>query len=393
MADTNHRTVNGAGYRSNAAKQCDQLRLEPISGPRTLTPEQLDDREAAQLAQAFLAANSGLAGAGPAIDDTCRQLLRRLRETQARIAELRRYTCFRAIHVAAAMRALVVDERTKGRPDRLRRVFPSWVPLVVLFLSALFDATFVGKMAQRVLGVGSGDWVYWGAYLIGVGLSICLYVSGIMLARTLRGPDGLAGIGARIRLAGAVVAALAVLIMLGLVAYIAAASGSQQFQDLGDLKWAFIALLVFLGLAVISTEVLAHDPHADADRHTRRLRKAVLKELGKLEASARTALDGYVESWLLLDRMVGTARSQAHHVVEQACVEIMEERSRRGARGGLELPLAHLQWPRERAPAGDRPRLDLELVTSPADTFRLSDPRDLADELAEEIAKATAQFG
>jgi hypothetical protein len=303
-----------------------------------------------------------------------------------------------------------------------------WLALV---LSFIFDTAFVGKVVQRIFGVGRESFVlYYLAYLPGIAIALCLLGAGTLLAVSLFRRRELVSrrrcrprltVGVLLRriwvwrpqpqtrqvddlpwprVAAPLLLTLAILVLLGVAAYIRAAYSAHDLSFLASFMPVFVVLLVLVGIAAILMTVLSHNPHADSAKEAAvQLRKAE-KKATSLLTDARRKVAAHAEAHGTLRTLVKSTENQVWHIIEEVCVRILEDRGRRGSGGQLQLPLATLRWPRVQTddsaspayPKRSLPRLHLEIFASARKVLRRYRPKQLERKLAKAADGLNAQF-
>jgi hypothetical protein len=395
----------------------------PLNSPTRVT-EDVNALEAAALLRAFDAGNASLRASQPIVDAANNEMIGKWSTAMAAVDVIVRLRSVRAVAAASRDQTSVIQEHANDGPeDRRRR--PMWKPMIwiILGIAAVFDASFVGNVMQRILHVGPHQVMYWLAYLPGVGLAMCLLGSGTMLAEHLfRRRTRIARRLSLPRLNPLIVlrrvfwawrpeevtraendlpwsrlfAPLlflgATLGLLGVLAYVRAAI-APDVGVLADMEPAFVVLLMLLSIAAITVKVLAHNPYADRSERS-------AQSLKKITAVARTAVDRarqraseHAQSWNLLQSSIAASEGRAREVVEAACADILESRGHKGVKGSIELPLVYLRWPgRDSDVDSQLPNLNLEILDYARDRAADMSPATLETRLEAEVSALHAQF-
>ncbi|MFD6969180.1 hypothetical protein [Streptomyces sp. NPDC059949] len=389
----------------------------------------VDSRERAVLMRAFSRANTGLSAAQESLGKLGTTLLETFQATLTAIDAVERFTVGRAAGEARRQAGAVRARHTADGPEGLRRNRRLWGRLqwFMLVFSALFDFPFVGAATAQVLSVGPGGvWdtiVYGLTYLVTIGVSVLQFALGHLLGRSLfrwrvragrrtervrrgalaavrhwwrsdrprvetRRPDDLPWPG----LVWPVVANLVLITFLAVTAYSRAKqSNSSAFGDGGEAMAVF--LIVSLSLATLATTVLAHNPYAESDEDAKAAAAAVEERVDALVPEARRLLARHSTSWHQLRAALEQARADAHHVVDDACALIVEERAATGVAGTLELPLREYAWPLDEGRSGPAtPRLQLEVLEHGDALMVRYDPSLLENWLEDTVEELNIQF-
>jgi hypothetical protein len=297
---------------------------------------------------------------------------------------------------------------------------------VVLTVAAVFDASFVANLIQRILGVGPHSVVYYLAYLPGVGMALCLLAAGTFLAENLyrrrmwlsrrrrrdpltpwivlrrvlwwwrehpqeREPDDLPWY----RVAVPLLCAVATVVLLGVIAYVRAVRAGAEFAALRDLQPVFVIMLVLLSISAIAIKVLSHNPCADSSDDATKGLKKMSTRVERSTAKARSAVTDAVKSANRLNTLIISAESEARSAVERACARMLVERGRRDRSGEIVLPLVYLRWPVDvdsSAPRTELPGLNLALLDEARRTSHKYRPEDLRSRLADVVTELHQQF-
>ncbi|WP_326593148.1 hypothetical protein [Streptomyces sp. NBC_01294] len=402
-----------------------QIGRPPAGAPA----DPVDSRERAVLMRAFSRANTGLSAAQESLGKLGTTLLETFQATLTAIDAVERFTVGRAAGEARRQAGAVRARHTADGPEGLRRNRRLWGRLqwFMLGCSALFDFPFVGAATAQVLSVGPGGvWdtiVYGLTYLVTIGVSVLQFALGHLLGRSLfrwrvragrrpervrrgaraallhwwrpdrprvetRRPDDLPWPG----LAWPVVANLVLITFLAVTAYSRAKqSNSSAFGDGGEAMAVF--LIVSLSLATLATTVLAHNPYAESDEDAKAAAAAVEERVDALVPEARRLLARHSTSWHQLRAALEQARADAHHVVDDACALIVEERAATGVAGTLELPLREYAWPVDEGRSGPAtPRLQLEVLEHGDALMVRYDPSLLENWLEDTVEELNIQF-
>jgi F0F1-type ATP synthase assembly protein I len=429
-ASTNQNGANGRHWPSPVP--CPALPFEqPIDaiGPQTIEAEEdIDALEAAALMDAFDQGNASLRASLPRIDDAAGQAEADFQSAGGAIDALDRLRDTRSVEEAADLHAKVLKRHADDGPeDRRRRgFFKPWMVWVVLVAAAVFDASFVGNLTQRILGVGPHSLIYYLAYLPGIGMALCLLAAGTFLAENLyrrrmwisrrrrrepltpwrvlrrtlwwwreqpqiREPDDLPWY----RVAVPMICAVATTGLLGVIAYIRALRAGAQFAALRELQPVFVILLLLLSIAAIALKVLSHNPCADSAEEAQKGLERMSKRVERDTATARSAVTNAVKSANHLNTLIVNAESDARSTVERACARLLAERGHRNRAGEIVLPLVYLRWPAGiGTPAGqtELPGLSLALLDGArreSDEYR---PDVLSNRLAATVGEIHQQF-
>lgn len=394
----------------------------------TGTDENLDALEAAALMEAFDLGNAALRGSLPRIDDVAGQVEAEFQRAGGAIDALDRLRDTRSVEEAAAQHALVLARHADDGPeDRRRRgFFKPWMTWAVVTVAAVFDASFVANLIQRILGVGPHSLAYYLAYLPGIGMALCLLAAGTFLAENLyrrriwlsrrrrrdpinpwlvlrrlfwwwrehpqeREPDDLPWY----RIAVPLLCAAATVALLGVIAYARALRAGAEFGALRDLQPVFVILLILLSVSAIAVKVLSHNPCADSSEEATRGLAKMSTRVERSTAQARAAVTDAVKAANRLNTLIDSAESEARSAVERACANMLVERGRRNRAGGIVLPLVYLRWPVDvdrSAPQTELPGLNLALLDEARRTSRKYRPEDLRGRLADVVAEIHRQF-
>jgi hypothetical protein len=392
------------------------------------TEENIDWLEAAALMEAFDLGNAALRGSLPRIDDAAGQVEAEFQRAGGAIDALDRLRDTRSVEEAAARHASVLARHSDDGPeDRRRRgFFKPWMVWVVLTVAAVFDASFVANLIQRILGVGPHSVVYYLAYLPGVGMALCLLAAGTFLAENLyrrrmwlsrrrrrdpltpwivlrrvlwwwrehpqeREPDDLPWY----RVAVPLLCAVATVVLLGVIAYVRAVRAGAEFAALRDLQPVFVIMLVLLSISAIAIKVLSHNPCADSSDDATKGLKKMSTRVERSTAKARSAVTDAVKSANRLNTLIISAESEARSAVERACARMLVERGRRDRSGEIVLPLVYLRWPVDvdsSAPRTELPGLNLALLDEARRTSHKYRPEDLRSRLADVVTELHQQF-
>ena len=393
------------------------------------TEENIDDLEAAALMEAFDLGNAALRGSLPRIDEAAGKVEAEFQRAGGTIDALHRLRDSRSIEEAAAKHATVLARHSDDGPeDRRRRgFFKPWMVWLVVTVAAVFDASFVANLIQRILGVGPGSVVYYLAYLPGVGMALCLLIAGthlgehlyrrrmwlsrrrrrdpltpwLVLRRALwwwrehpqeRRPDDLPWYRIFVPLLGA---ALTVA-LLGVIAYVRAIRAGAEFAALCDLQPVFVIMLILLSLSAITIKVLSHNPCADSSEEAIKGLNKLSTKVERATNKARSAVTDAVKSANHLNTMIISAESEARSAVERACARMLAERGRRDRSGDIVLPLVYMRWPvdvGQVAPQTELPGLNLVLLDEARRTSEKYRPEDLRVRLADVVTELHQQFG
>lgn len=428
-ATTDH---NGAGdTRWASPVSCPALPLDqPIDTGLhgAATEENVDDLEAAALMEAFDLGNAALRGSLPRIDDAAGRVEAEFQRAGGAIDALDRLRDSRSIEEAAAKHATVLARHADDGPeDRRRRgFFKPWMVWLVVTVAAVFDASFVANLTQRILGVGPGS-LYYLAYLPGIGMALCLLIAGTHLGENLyrrrmwisrrrrrnpltpwlvlrralwwwrehpeeRRPDDLPWY----RISVPLLCAAATVALLGVIAYVRAIRAGAEFAALRDLQPVFVIMLILLSISAVAIKVLSHNPCADSSEEAIKGLDKLSTKVERFTTNARSTVTDAVKSANHLNTLIVSAESEARSTVERACARMLAERGRRDRAGEIVLPLVYLCWPVNAGPAAPRtelPGLNLALLDAARRTSDKYDPDDLRVRLADVVAELHQQFG
>ncbi|MCP3785303.1 hypothetical protein NLX85_18240 [Micromonospora sp. A3M-1-15] len=424
-------TVNGAtnGRRWAGPVPCQRGAPELIglSAPGKVQ-ESVEDLEAAALLRAFGAGNAVLSESQPTVDAARDDMIDKWRVARTAIDAVTRRRLAGSVAEAVAAHARVAHRHAEDGPEeRTDRTMWKYMVWITLAVAALFDASFIGNVMQRVMGVGPDSWQYQFAYLPGLGIALCLLASGNLLAvhlfrrrdrlsrrRTL-GPLNPAVALKRVfwhwrpaevtreesdlpwsRLFVPVLFVVLTLGMLAALAYVRAYSG-KGFATLAGFQVVFVALLLLLSIAAIAVKVQAHNPYADHAKRVKRERGKAERGTEKVIGEARRQVAEHAQSWQQLQSTISAAESTARETVEAACADILETRGRQGVRGPIQLPLVQLRWP-DRPETTDEegetqlPGLNLQLLQGARNVANEFKPGTLTELLETEIAALQGQL-
>lgn len=428
-ATTNH---NGAGnVRWPSPVPCPASPFEQPIDARfhgAGTEGNVDDLEAAALMEAFDLGNSTLRGSLPRIDDAAGRVEAEFQRAGGAIDALDRLRDTRSIEAAAAKHAAVLARHADDGPeDRRRRgFFKPWMVWLVVTIAAVFDASFVANLIQRILDVGPDSVVYYLAYLPGVGMVLCLLVAGTHLAENLyrrrmwfsrrrqrdpltpwlvlrrlwwwrehpdnRRPDDLPWYRITVPLLGAA----ATVALLGVIAYVRAIRAGAEFAALRDLQPVFVIMLILLSVSAVAVKILSHNPCADSSEEAVKGLKRMSTKVERSTAKARSAVTDAVKSANHLNTLIISAESEARSTVERACARMLVERGRRDRPGEIVLPLVYLRWPVDEGvalPRTELPGLNLALLDEARQTSDKYRPEDLRVRIVDVVAELHQQFG
>jgi hypothetical protein len=428
-ATTDHHGAGGTRWPSPVP--CPALPFEqPIdAGLHSVgAQENVDDLEAAALMEAFDLGNATLRGSLTRIDDAAGKVEAEFQRAGGAIDALDRLRDARSIEEAAAKHATVLARHADDGPeDRRRRgFFKPWMVWLVVAAAAVFDASFVANLVQRILGVGPDSAAYYLAYLPGLGMALCLLVAGTHLGENLyrrrmwvsrrrrrdpltpwlilrrvlwwwrefpqeRRPDDLPWY----RIAVPLVGAAATVALLGVIAYVRAVRAGSEFAALRDLQPVFVIMLILLSISAVAVKVLSHNPCADSSEEAIRGLKKMSATVERSTAKARSAVTEAVKAANHLNTSILSAESDARSAVERACARILVERGRRDRAGAIVLPLVHLRWPVDGDAAGPRselPGLNLALLDEARQTSDEYRPEDLRARLDGVVTELHQQF-
>ncbi|MGW4499907.1 hypothetical protein ACWENR_15010 [Micromonospora sp. NPDC004336] len=430
MAEGSTRT-NGRRPRWVAPASCAGAPGDPIGlGPTRYSEENPNDLEAAALLRAFTAGNASLRHSQEAVNTAGADMVTRYHLARARIDDVNRFRAVGSVVEACEENDRIVRRHTGDGPeDRRRRLMPPKLLWVVLGVSALFDASFIGDLMQQIFDV---DWrhpLYYFAYLPGIGIAVCLYASGVALATHLfRRQDRLSrrrrvaplnpAVALRrlfwdwrpeplerraddlpwSRLPGPVLAASLVLALLGVAALVRAQYAADEFDSLAIFQPVFVVLLILLSVGAIAIKVQSHNPYADSSERARDKVRTADRQAADLIGEARDAVAAHAKAWNALRSSISTATATAREVVEEACAVMLETRGRRTPRDrvDIDLPLLWLAWPTENdaGPRADTqlPGLDLGLLDYATDVAERYEPKELDRRLQEAIDRLNGQF-
>jgi hypothetical protein len=422
--------ANGTHWRSPVP--CPRLPHEDtadlIGFPGAADEQNIDTLEAAALMDAFDQGNAHLRGSLLRLDDAAGRVEADFQRAGGAIDALARLRDTRSVEEAAAQHAAVLRRHADDGPeDRRRRGFAKpWMVWVVLLAAAVFDASFVANLTQRILGVGPGSLTYYLAYLPGIGMALCLLAAGTFLAENMyrrrmwvsrrlrrgtltpwrvlrralwwwreepqeRRPDDLPWY----RITVPLVCAAATVGLLGIIAYIRALQAGAQFAALRDLQPVFVTLLLLLSISAIALKVLSHNPCADSSEEAAKGLARMSKRVERATATARSAVTEAVKSANQLTTMIVSAESEARSTVERACARMLAERGRRNRAGDMVLPLVYLRWPARDDAVVHRtelPGLNLALLDEARQTAAKYRPEALRSRLADTVAELHRQF-
>ncbi len=369
-------TTNGARWQAPVRCPSTELTLLPRPGEESRT-ERIDDLEAASLLRAFVAGNSVLIAAQDRLNEKCDAVIEGYRHARSAIDELKQ---FRVVGSAAQARdeaaAVVTRHAQDGAEDPCDRPIRAWMMWVVIGLSAIFDISFVANLVQKIFDVGRGDFLYYLAYLPGIGMALSVYATGLVLARHLfrrrrhvemrreRGRLTPAILLKRIfwewrpagdtrqhsdlswaRLALPLVTTGLLMLALASVAYVRATTAGAAFAGLAMFEPIFVLMLVLLSGSAIALTVLAHNPYADRQKAAKKQLSGVEGAASQLGREARLRLETHAQAWNQLQAACASADGEARKAIEEACAVILESRGQRGEAGNMALPLTVLHWP------------------------------------------------
>jgi cation transporter-like permease len=398
-------------------------------GVRGAEPEEsIDEIEAAALLEAFDLGNATLRSSLPGLDEAAGQVEALFQRAGGAIDALDRLRDTRSVAEAAAKHATVLARHANDGPeDRRRRgFFKPWMVWAVVTIAAVFDASFVANLIQRILGVGPQSVVYFLAYLPGIGMALCLLAAGTFLAENLyrrrmwlsrrarreplnpwlllrralwwwrehpqeRKPDDLPWY----RISAPLLGALTTVLLLGVIGYVRAVRAGTEFAALRDLQPVFVILLILLSVSAITIKVLSHNPCADSSEDAIKGLKRMSTKVERSAAKARSAVTNAVKAANLLNTLIVTAESEARSTVERACARMLVERGRRNRAGKIVLPLVYLRWPVEVGGpdlSTELPGLNLTLLDTARRTASEYRPETLRDRLAGVVAELHQQF-
>jgi hypothetical protein len=430
MSTPTDRGTNGARWQSPVP--CPRLTWDQAAEPltiHTVHPEDdIDAMEAAALMDAFEQGNAALRASLLRIDDAAGQVEAEFQRAASAIDALDRLRDTRSVEEAASMHAAVLRRHADDGPeDRRRRGFVKpWMTWVVLGVAAVFDASFVGNLTQRIFGVGPHNPMFYLAYLPGIGMALCLLTTGAVLAQNLyrrrmwvsrrrrreplnpwlllrravwwwreqpqeREPDDLPWYRITLPL-------LSVVVMVGLsgvIAYIRASQAGTQFAALRDLQPVFVILLLLLSVAAIGTKVLSHNPCADSSEEAAKKLDKMSGQVDKDITTARSAVTEAVKSVSRLRTLINNAECDARSTIERACARMLTERGRRNRAGKLVLPLVSLRWPAQDGvvpPRTELPGLNLAVLDDAKRTFARYQSATLSYRLDRTIGEINLQF-
>ena len=360
--------------------------------PARYAEDNPDDHEAAALLRAFTAGNASLRESQGLVNAAGAELVSRYHAARAAIDGIDRFRSTGSVSEACEENARVVQRHTGDGPeDRRRRAVHPAALWVVLVVSAVFDASFIGSVMQQIFDVGSDNILYYFAYLPGVGIAVCLYAAGALLAEHLfrrrerlgrrrmvpklnpavafrrafwdwrpqmqvRRSDDLPWS----RLPGPVLFTAFVFVLLGLAALARARESVREIPALRPYLVVFVVLIVLLSIGAVALKVLSHNPHAASSKQAKDLVSKAEEQATALVRDARWAAAEHVKAWNAVHAAIGTAEARAREVVEEACARMLETRARRSPRDTtkITLPLVWLAWP---GGNGQEPRRDTEL--------------------------------
>ncbi|MFF8986845.1 hypothetical protein ACF08E_26175 [Streptomyces globisporus] len=436
----NDTRLNGARYQ--AAKPCGREFLtlsgrgggDPSTGsgavptgPAGRAVDRTDSRERAVLMRAFTTANTQLAAAQAELGAGTAKMLRSAERARGGIEAVERLTRGRSpARARRTARRLELAHATDG-PEDLRRSSALWRKALLPFslvIGAVFEAAFMATIVQEVIGAAEGSWEWWLAYLPGIGITVCLLAAGTLLAESVfrfrtraeRKPErrrtGLrsAGTGRGRRgdsptekraetdlpwpnMTAPILLTVGILAMVAVWAYLRTARAAADHPHVAEYRPAVVALLLALSVSTVLAKVLAHNPYADRAERARKATEETEDSAVKLLKAARGELALHAASWSALRSATVLAENRAHHTLDDACIALVEERSRTGAAGGFDFPLGMTVWPYpaddERTglpPADTLPRLRLEQLDEIREVLKTNAPSKLHDRL-EQLAQ------
>ncbi len=438
---------NGARYQ--AAKPCGRELLtlsvrgngDPSNGtgavsagPAGRTVDRTDSRERAILMRAFTTANTQLASAQAELGAGAAKVIRSAERARGGIEAVERLTLGRSpARARGSARRLELAHATDG-PEDLRRSSTLWRKVILplaLVVGAVFEAAFMASIVQEVIGVGKGSWEWWLAYLPGLGITVCLLAAGTLLAESVfrfraradrrlerRRTGFRSAVTGRWKREGPstekraetdlpwpnmtapVLLTVGILGMVAVWAYLRTARAAAEFHHLEQYRPAVVVLLLMLSASAVLAKVLAHNPYADRAERVRKATEKTEDSAVKLLKAAREDLALHATSWSALSSATVLAENRAHHTLDDACIALVEERSRTGAAGGFDFPLGVTVWPYPAddegtglAPADTLPRLRLEQLDEIREVLRTNAPSRLHDRLERVAERLNSQWG
>jgi hypothetical protein len=384
--------------------------------------------EAAALLRAFGEGNAALIAAQDGLNLACDAVVESAHHAATAIDAVATFTAVGSVARARRATTVVAERHAQDGPEDLRRrPMRRWFVWATLIAAALFDASFVGNVMQRMLGVDGDSVAGRLAYLPGLGLALCLLAAGTVLGehlfrhrvrtsrravrerlnpwlllrrvlwhwrpeRETRQPDSLPWP----RLTVPVLFTAAVLALLAAAAFVRASQASGRFAELADLRPAFVVLLLLLSISAIAVKVLSHNPYADSEDRAKKAIRRAEWDAGALVRQARTRLAVHSRAWVRLQSAITASEGSARRIVEEACARILDDRGHRGSDCPARIPLAVLASPHsaeEASTESSLSRLDVGILDYAREVCDRYHPNDLKTQLSKLVDALNGQFG